>query len=50
MRPDLNIETFNFAVRWKEACYLITPGETKIDEFAHVLEFAYHKLAGSADA
>ena len=39
----------DYSARWKEASYPIEIGKTKMKDFQRIFEFAYHKVAGSAD-
>ena len=39
----------DYSVRWKEAYYPIEIGKTRMNDFLRLFEFAYHKVAGSAD-
>jgi len=35
-----------YEAEWKQAIYFVTPGETKIEDYAPILERAYQKLTG----
>ena len=39
----------DYSVRWKEACYPIEPGKTKVTDLLPILDFAYHKVAGTTE-
>ncbi|MEI7437243.1 MAG: hypothetical protein WCL16_10625 [bacterium] len=39
----------SYSTRWKQACYQIEPGKTKLKMLLPVLDFAYHKLAGKSE-
>ena len=39
----------DYSARWKEAYYQIEIGKTKMNDFLRIFEFAYHRVAGSAE-
>ena len=46
LRPRMD----DYDNRWKEACYRIEPGKTKVKDFAPVFAHAYQRLAEGSDA